>query len=43
MNIDVYEAEKLWKKALKILNGPCPKKHEEEGEKCAWCELISLE
>jgi CRISPR/Cas system-associated exonuclease Cas4 (RecB family) len=43
MKIDISEAEKLWKKALKVLNGPCPPKHEEEAERCAWCELISLE
>jgi len=43
MKTDVDEAEKLWKKALKLLNSPCPKKHEEEAEKCAWCELISIE
>jgi hypothetical protein len=43
MKTDVDEAEKFWKKALKLLNGPCPKKHEEETEKCAWCELISIE
>jgi hypothetical protein len=39
MKIDVADAEKLWKKALKLLAGPCPPKHEEEAEKCAWCEL----
>lgn len=41
MKVDVDNAEKLWKKALKLLNGPCPKIHTEEtGEKCPWCELI---
>ncbi|MCX6748586.1 MAG: PD-(D/E)XK nuclease family protein [Candidatus Pacearchaeota archaeon] len=39
MKIDVDSAEKLWKKALKLLEGACPKKHEEK--ECAWCELLS--
>jgi len=43
MKIDVAEAEKLWKKALKILAGPCPPKHIEEAERCAWCGLIEIE
>jgi hypothetical protein len=43
MKIDVAEAEKLWKKALKLLAGPCPPKHEEEADKCAWCELAGIE
>jgi hypothetical protein len=43
MKIDIGEAEKLWKTALKLLAGPCPKKHEEEKDKCAWCELIEIE
>ena len=43
MKIDVGEAEKLWKKALKLLAGPCPPKHEEEKERCAWCELAGIE
>lgn len=44
MKIDISNAEKLWKKALKILNGPCPKKHsEEDPKKCAWCELLGEE
>jgi len=41
MKIDVNEAEKYWKKGLKILESPCPKKHEEESDKCSWCELIN--
>jgi predicted RecB family nuclease len=40
---EIEEAEKLWKKALKLLAGPCPPKHTEKEEKCAWCELISIE
>ncbi|MCX6750283.1 MAG: hypothetical protein NTZ83_02400, partial [Candidatus Pacearchaeota archaeon] len=43
MKTEPDEAEKLWKKALKLLAGPCPPRHEEEGERCAWCELISIE
>jgi len=45
MKIDVQEAERTWKKALKLLNGSCPKKHEggEEKEICGWCELIASE
>lgn len=41
MKVDVDDAEKLWKKALKLLDGPCPKKHEDEQEEiCQWCKLI---
>jgi hypothetical protein len=43
MKINIDEAEKVWKKALKILNEPCPLRHEEEAERCAWCELIELD
>jgi len=32
MEVDVDMAEKFWKKALKLLNGECPKKS------CEWCE-----
>jgi hypothetical protein len=32
MKVDVDMAEKIWKKALKLLNGECP----EEG--CEWCK-----
>ena len=32
MKVDVKMAEKVWKKALKLLNGECPEKH------CEWCE-----
>jgi len=41
MKIDVKHAEMIWKKAIKILNSPCPKKHHEKI--CAWCELLSEE
>ena len=43
METNTDEAEKLWKKALEILNGPCPPINEEGAERCAWCELISSE
>ena len=32
MKIDVKNAEDIWKKAIKLLNGDCPKKS------CEWCE-----
>jgi len=32
MKIDVENAEKLWQKALKLLNGECP------SQGCVWCE-----
>jgi len=32
MKINIKEAEKAWKKAIKLLNGNCPKKS------CEWCE-----
>ena len=32
MKVDVKMAEKVWKKALKLLNEECPK------ESCEWCE-----
>lgn len=32
MEVDVKSAEKVWKKALKLLNGDCP------SECCEWCE-----
>lgn len=34
MDIDVKAAEKLFEKALSVLNGPCPK------EGCEWCKAI---
>ncbi|OGJ15550.1 hypothetical protein A3K73_05165 [Candidatus Pacearchaeota archaeon RBG_13_36_9] len=41
MKIDVNRAEKTWKEALRVLNGKCPKKHEEKI--CPWCELLAEE
>jgi hypothetical protein len=32
MKVDVEMAEKIWEKALKLLNGNCPK------ESCEWCD-----
>jgi hypothetical protein len=32
MKVDVESAEKVWKKALKLLNSDCPSKC------CEWCE-----
>ncbi len=32
MHVNVKNAEKIWKKAIKLLNADCPKKS------CAWCE-----
>jgi len=34
MKIDVSKAEEIWKKALKLLKGPCPSKG------CVWCERV---
>ena len=34
MKVDVKMAEKVWKKALELLNGDCPKKC------CEWCEKV---
>ena len=34
MIIDVKNAEKVWKDAIKLLNGDCPE------EKCEWCMNI---
>jgi hypothetical protein len=42
MKIDTTNAEKIWKKALKLLNGPCPRDTNKE-EKCEWCRLIKSE
>lgn len=44
MKVDTDNAERLWKKALKILSGKCPKRHaEDDPEKCEWCKLIGAE
>jgi len=34
MKVDVTMAEKVWKSALKLLDGECPKKS------CEWCEKV---
>jgi hypothetical protein len=40
--INIENAEQIWRKALELLNGPCPKKHEEtDEERCAWCKLLN--
>jgi hypothetical protein len=36
MKTEPENGEKLWKKALKLLEGKCPEKDEE----CVWCKLI---
>lgn len=38
MKIDIQRAEKVWKKAIELLNGKCPKKHED----CPWCVNIEV-
>jgi len=39
MPVDIKRAELLWKKALRLLEGKCPKQDEE----CAWCKLLEAE
>jgi hypothetical protein len=34
MKVDVKKAEKVWKEAIKLLNGDCPKKS------CEWCDKV---
>ena len=41
MKTSPKDGEKLWKDALKLLNGECPKRHEKEP--CEWCKLIESE
>lgn len=41
MKIDINKAEKIWKKAISLLNSSCPKKHEEKI--CPWCKLLGEE
>lgn len=41
MNVSAERGEKAFKDALKLLDGPCPKKHEEKI--CPWCELLAEE
>jgi len=38
MKTDPKRAEKAWKKALKLLEGECPKKHQD----CPWCVNIEI-
>lgn len=39
MKVDIKNAERIWKRALKILQGACPKKHEHR--ECEWCAWVS--
>ena len=41
MKIDVSEAEKTWKKALRLLNDNCPTLP--KGKECEWCEYFGVE
>lgn len=41
MKVNVDNARKIWKKALKLLEGACPKTHEEKI--CPWCKLLGEE
>src|SRR3989338_1321984 len=41
MNVSAERGKKAFNDALKLLNGRCPKKHEEKI--CPWCELLSEE
>lgn len=44
MKIDVLNAERLWKKALKLLSGVCPARHaEDDPERCEWCAVLGEE
>lgn len=45
MKVSADDAEKLFKKALKLLAGPCPKHtiNAETKESCKWCALLSEE
>jgi len=36
MNVDVEMAEKVWKKAIKLLNSDCPVLA--KGRECEWCD-----
>lgn len=42
VKIDVNEAERYWRKALKILEGPCPKDNGKQ-EQCKWCKMIECD
>jgi len=37
IEVDPKRVEKIWKDALKVLNGPVPKKHKEKEHVCEWC------
>jgi hypothetical protein len=39
---NIENAIKIWKKALEILNSPCPKQNQGD-EECVWCRLIKNE
>ena len=39
MKINIANAENIWKKALKLLNGPCPAMKKDD-EECVWCRMI---
>jgi hypothetical protein len=45
MKINIADAEKTWKRALKLLNGSCPPRHTggEQREICEWCEYLGME
>jgi hypothetical protein len=45
MKIDTKNAEYIMKKAVKLLDGPCPEHavNAETNEACEWCRLISVE
>ena len=42
MKCNAGDAEKVWKKALKLLNGECPKDNGQE-EECVWCKMVEGE
>ena len=42
MKVDVDNAEKVWKKALKLLSGKCPELKKQE-EECVWCKMVEGE
>lgn len=42
MQVNTNNAEKLWKKAIKLLEGKCPKDSGKE-EECGWCRLVKSE
>ncbi len=38
MNVDVKNAEEIWERAIKLLEGECPTLS--KGKECEWCERI---